>query len=138
MNYILDACVVSELTKLKPDKRVKDWFSQCDEEQLYISCLTLGELSFGIEMVQDQKKKNDLIAWYHRFVEAYGTSTLPVTDSICVRWGREHALHRKKGLQVPVIDGLIACTAIEYNYTLATRKIPDFEIMNVQLFNPWE
>lgn len=138
MSYILDTCVISELTKLKPDRNVMEWFSRCDEDLLYISCLTLGKINFGIDMVRDSKKRNDLVKWYNDFVETFRDSTLPITDSICILWGRERALYRKKGIQIPVIDGLIACTAMEKKYVLVTRNVNDFKAMNIQLFNPWE
>jgi predicted nucleic acid-binding protein len=138
VSYLLDTCVISELIKPKPDQNVIEWFSQCNEDHLHISCLTLGELNFGIDMVRDNKKRNVLVKWYNDLVETFRDSTLSITDSICIRWGRKRALYRKKGIQIPVIDGLIASTAIEHNYILVTRNIIDFETMNIQLFNPWE
>lgn len=137
MTYLLDTCVVSELTKPRPEKKVLQWFTRCDEDLLHISCLSLGEISFGLDMIPDGRKKNDLLDWYNDFIESFHDSVLPVTESISLRWGKERARHRKKGIQIPVIDGLIACTAIEYNCILVTRNTCDYEMLNVQLLNPW-
>lgn len=138
MSLLLDTCIISELVKSSPHPRVLDWFESCDEEMIHISCLTLGELRYGIDVLPGGRKKNDLGMWYHAFIETYKDATLPVSAAIALRWGQERARFKKKGLQIPVIDGLIACTALEYNYTLVTRNVPDFDMMDIQILNPWE
>lgn len=138
MSWILDTCVISELIKREPEKKVARWFSLCDEERLYISSITLGEIIYGIDMVREGKKRNELLKWFCDLVDSFRETTLPVTDCICLRWGRERARCRKRGIQLPVIDGLIACTAMEHNCTLVTRNVSDFDAMNIQIFNPWE
>ncbi|MEO8099846.1 MAG: hypothetical protein ABI811_19265 [Acidobacteriota bacterium] len=37
----------------------------------------------------------------------------------------------------PVIDGLLAATAIEHNLTIVSRNARDFAITRVPVFNPW-
>ena len=137
MSFILDTCVISELIKKLPDNNVLKWLSECEEDQLFISCLSLGEIRFGIDILPESRKKNDLILWFDDIQESFRDSTLPITNSICIRWGEERAKFKKKGLQLPVVDAIIACTAIDNNYTLVTRNTHDFEIMNIALLNPW-
>ena len=137
MSYILDTCVISELISKQPDKNVLDWFSDCEEDDLYISSLTLGELKYGIDILPDGKKKNDLMVWFGKILDAYKDSTLHVNDKIALRWGEERARLKKSGIQISVIDSLIACTAIEFNFTLVTRNTPDFKPTGVTLLNPW-
>jgi predicted nucleic acid-binding protein len=38
---------------------------------------------------------------------------------------------------LPVIDGLLAATALHYNLTLVTRNIKDVSVTGVPFFNPW-
>lgn len=137
MSYILDTCVISELISKKPDKKVVEWFSACSADQLNISSLTLGELKYGIDSLPEGRKKNDLIDWFENILEAYKNSTLDITAGISLRWGEERARLKKNGIQISVIDALIACTAMEYNYTLVTRNTGDFKSMSVTLLNPW-
>lgn len=138
MSYLIDTCVISELIKQKPDRQVLEWFSSSPEDQLYLSCLTLGELNYGIELLPPGHKKTNLIKWYGSFAKTFKDSTVFINDEICVRWGVERARLRIKGIQLPVIDGLIACSAIEYNYILVTRNIADYENMDIRLHNPWK
>ncbi len=49
MKLLLGTSVLSELSKSQPDKRVLGWFHQVDESHLYISVISLGEISHGLE-----------------------------------------------------------------------------------------
>ncbi len=138
MSYLIDTCVISELVRPKPEARVLGWFSEIPDDEVFISCLTHGELWYGISLLENGRKKTDLIKWYNRFSATFKESTLPVTDAITLRWGAERARLRGKGVNLPVIDGLIACTAIEYKHTLVTRNTDDYLAVGVSLFNPWE
>ena len=44
MKYLLDTPVLEELMSARPDPRVVEWLDACDENTLFISVLTLGEL----------------------------------------------------------------------------------------------
>lgn len=61
MNYLIDTCVISELRKAVPAESVLSWFQGCDAEKLYLSSLSVGELHYGILLLQDGKKKNDVM-----------------------------------------------------------------------------
>lgn len=137
MSYLLDTCVISELCKKAPDNAVIDWFVNCPEDRLFISSLTLGELQYGIELLPVGKKKNDLIVWFEEINTLYSEIALSVDNKISLRWGELRAQLRQKGFQLPVVDGLIASTAIEHNYILVTRNTSDFEATGVQCLNPW-
>jgi len=137
MSYLLDTCVISELSKQSPDKSVLEWFKNCPDNRIYISTLTLGELQYGIELLPSGKKKNDLIAWFDEINSYYSEIALPVNNSISLRWGEMRAILRGQGVQLPVIDGLIAATSIEHNFILVTRNTSDFESTGVQCLNPW-
>jgi toxin FitB len=41
------------------------------------------------------------------------------------------------GIQLPVIDGLIAATAQENDLILVTRNTKDFAITGITIHNPW-
>ena len=64
MKYLLDTCVISELTKKKPTTRVIKWMNQQDEFALYLSTITIGELYKGITKLPDNQKQQDL----HRLI----------------------------------------------------------------------
>lgn len=43
----------------------------------------------------------------------------------------------KQGQPMPVIDGLIAATALQHQLTIVTRNTKDMEASGAGLFNPW-
>lgn len=137
MSFLLDTCVISELTKEQPDQNVVAWYSDCPEDQLFISALTLGEIQYGIDLLETGKQQSDLLVWFEQICRAFRQTTVPVDQSISLRWGRECARLQKKGKLLPLIDGLLACSAIELNYILVTRNTNNFSDIDVPLLNPW-
>ena len=138
MSYILDTCVVSELSKPEPAGSVLEWFDQCPSELLYLSVLTLGELHYGITKLPDGKKKNDLLLWVGELKSAYKGFILPLSEETCIRWGEERARLESIGKPAPVVDSLIAATALEHDFTLVTRNVDNFRAFEIKLFNPWQ
>ncbi len=67
MNYLLDTCVVFELVKTKPDLRVVQWVRSQDEESLFLSVITIGEIQKGIsKLPHSRTKKNQLLIWLEK------------------------------------------------------------------------
>ena len=60
MKYLLDTCVISELTKKEPNQKIIQWIQEKHESDLCLSILTLGEIQKGITKLPESKKKNDL------------------------------------------------------------------------------
>ena len=138
MRYILDTCVISELVRTKPEKSVVNWIHCQQEEHLYLSVLTLGEIRKGIERPTDSRKRVQLGNWLDRDLKLRFTGRwLPVDDETSERWGLVTADLLKRGIQLPVIDGLIAATALTHGMTLVTRNTSDVSETGVLLLNPW-
>jgi len=137
MSYLIDTCVISELRKPAPQESVLAWFQACDEEDLFISSLSLGELCFGISILPEGKKKNDLSFWFNELIEAFLERILPVTESVAIIWGNLRAQAQKSGSVMPVIDGLLAATAEAHRMVLVTRNIDDIQAAGISILNPW-
>lgn len=137
MSYLIDTCVISELRKPAPQESVLAWLQACDEEDLFISSLSLGELCFGISILPEGKKKNDLSFWFNELIEAFLERILPVTESVAIIWGNLRAQAQKSGSVMPVIDGLLAATAEAHRMVLVTRNIDDIQAAGISILNPW-
>lgn len=138
MKFLLDTCALSELVKPAPDTGVLEWFARQDELSLTLSPLSLGELKRGIEKLATGKRKAFLQKWLAENVrQRFGDRVLPVTAEVGERWGELQAQLERKGKPMPVIDGLIAATALHHRLTVVTRNIRDMEASGVPLFNPW-
>jgi predicted nucleic acid-binding protein len=138
MNFLLDTCVISELAKTKPNQAVVDWIQQQNHANCFISSITLGEIQKGISKLAPSAKKDDLQAWLDKDVRARFTGqTIAIAVNEALQWGGVQALAEMQGRPLPIIDSLIAATAIFQDMTLVTRNTKDMEASGVKLFNPW-
>jgi predicted nucleic acid-binding protein len=139
MNFLLDTCVVSELTRPKPHRRVAEWIRSESEIRLYLSVLTIGELRKGIERLPDSHKRKQIEAWLNKELRnRFAGRILPVDDEVAERWGLECAKAEQAGTSLPVSDGLLAATGLVRGLTVVTRNTKDMRQTGVNLLNPWE
>ncbi len=88
MKYLLDTCVISELVSKYRNEKVIEWISDKEEDSLYISVLTIGELRKGIAKLPDSKKKKLLTDWVDiDLKQRFWGRTLDVTEEISICWG---------------------------------------------------
>lgn len=132
--YLLDTNVVSETRKLRPNAGVIDFLTAVDKDALYLSVLTIGELHKGVEAKRrTDPAAGDLIAEWVRDIELdFADRLLPVDVVAARHWGLLSASR-----SCPVVDTLIAATALRKGLTLVTRNERDFEFAGVALLNPW-
>lgn len=135
MTYLLDTNVVSEPRRPVPDARVAAWFEEVDADALFVSVLSLGEARVGIERLRrrrDHRQAEALEAWVAQVKSDFANRVLAVSAAIADRWGRLNA-----GRPLPILDGLLAATAIEHGLTLVTRDTGPLDGIGVSLLDPW-
>ena len=137
MNYLLDTCLLSEFMKRKPDQKVLDWFDFQDDETLYISVLAIGEIHKGISKLVASRRKSEFQNWLEGVVERFESRILVFDVSTSFVWGKLKSGLEAKGRNIPVIDSLMAATALEYDLTVVTRNESDYTATGVSLINPW-
>ena len=137
--FLLDTNIISELVKPKPEANVTEWVENTDESLLYLSVLTLGEIRRGIAALPQSRRRATLEAWLDKDLRARFEGRILVIDQeVADRWGLLTGAARNSGKVLPVIDGLLAATALEHNLTLVTRDTGQIPSMGVAVFNPWE
>ncbi len=139
MNYLLDTCVLSEFTKPRPNKKVLKWLQAQEDSTLFLSVLTIGEIEKGVAKLPESKKKNKVDAWLRQeLLPRFGQRILAISREVVQVWGRKLAEAEKRGASVPVVDSLIAATALAHDLVVVTRNSADMEPMGVTVLNPWE
>ena len=135
MSYLLDTNVVSETRKRRPEPKVIRWLEACSRDSLYISVLTLGEIAKGIRLqeTRDPIAAKSLERWLVGLSELFADRIVAVDREIANRWGRLSA-----DLHLPVVDGLLAATALVRQLTLVTRNTRDVAGTGAILLNPWD
>ena len=134
MTYLVDANVLSEPTKARPDSKVVAWLT-AHEGDFVVDSIVLGELSFGILAVPKGRKRVQLEAWFKSVVSAI--ECLPWDAAVSLRWARLIVDLKKKGATLPVLDTMIAATALEHGLTVVTRSVRDFKRTGVKVLNPF-
>ena len=139
--FLVDTNVLSEFSrKGEPNPKVKSWLKAAAPGSLYVSILTLAELRRGIELLPPSKRRDQLEEWLEgELLQSFeDANVLPVTKPIGDRWAVLSARAQGKGIQLAVLDGLIAATALEHDLIVATRNVKDFVGVGVEVFNPWD
>lgn len=132
--YLLDTNVVSETRRKQPHPGVISFISGTEPSDLYLSVLTLGELRKGAA----SKRKTDpdaarlLAAWVDGLEFSFVDHILPIDAAVATAWG-ELAAQRTR----PVIDTLLAASALVRGLTLVTRNTSDVRDTKVKLLDPW-
>jgi predicted nucleic acid-binding protein len=139
LNYLLDTCVLSEFTRRQPDAKVIQWLDSVDEEALYLSSITIGEIQRGVERLTPGRRKIELVAWINDgLIRRFGRRILPLDTPAMLTWGSLTARCENLGRPLPLMDSLIAATALLHSLTIVTRNNDDFSPCSLQIFNPWD
>ena len=137
MRVLLDTCVLSELRRSVANDSVRKAMIALPDDCLFVSVLTIGEITKGISQLDPGRKRESLQQWVQGIEANYGERILPVDLEVCTIWGELTASARGQGITVPAVDGLIAATALRHGLHLMTRNVADFEATGVMLLNPW-
>jgi toxin FitB len=137
--FLLDTNVISELIKPEPDRNVVHWIEETEEAILFLSVLTLGEVRCGIERLNPGRRRGRLESWLAADLRLrFQGRILAISDVIAERWGALSATAAKRGKPLPVIDGLLAATALHHDLMLVTRNDADVRATGVPTLNPWQ
>lgn len=139
MGWLLDTNVIASLIAPSGAPSVKAWAREQDEGAMFLSVLTLAEYDKGIAKLPTDSPD---CARYQAALDAlearFAGRILPVSDAIVRRWGvLSGRIHRQAGVPPPVIDTLLAATALQHDLVLVTRNTRDVAASGARLFNPW-
>ena len=136
--FLLDTSVISELRRPRPNAGLIRWIESVDERALFLSVITIGELRVGIEMLGNSRKRADLEVWLVSAVtQRFSGRILSFDLDVADQWGRIEANARVASGKLPVVDGLIAATAIRHGLTLVSHNTRDFARTGVTMLSPW-
>ena len=135
MTYLIDTCVLSELTKDPVCAHVEQWFADQPADALTISVVSIGEIVHGIEKKAPGKKRDALVDWLENELLPWFSGRVVDLDTATMRrWGTLRAT----GRTLPIIDSLVAASALTIGAALVTRNIADFAgIDGLAIINPW-
>jgi predicted nucleic acid-binding protein len=133
--YLLDTNIISETRRKRPFEGVVDFLATADDEALFLSVVTLGELRKGLQAKRrtDPAVADELAGWVDGIEQLFADRILPIDVAAARLWGELSAAR-----SAPVVDMLIAATAITRGLTLVTRNVRDFQVAGASLIDPWD
>jgi predicted nucleic acid-binding protein len=138
-DWLLDTNVLSELRRPKPDRNVVEFVSSQSLDHLFISVVTFAEIRFGIELVNDAKRRVELDQWLdQRLRPMFAERVLEITEDILLKWRLLLETGRKRGHTFSEPDLMIAATALHHGLTVVSRDTAEYEKANVAVLNPWK
>ncbi|MCY7406932.1 MAG: type II toxin-antitoxin system VapC family toxin [Alkalinema sp. CAN_BIN05] len=136
--YLIDTCTISELIVKQPSPNVLDWFAKQPPDSLYLSVVTIGEITKGIQKMPKSHRRFDLESWLnHELLVQFQSRIVEVNLATMTIWGELSGRLEAQGRRLPSMDALIAATALKTGFTLVTRNEKDFTGTGVILINPF-
>ena len=135
MKYLVDANVLSEPTRPRPDPAVIAWLRR-HERALAVDPVILGEIRYGILLLPRGRRRARLEQWFDDGVKKI--FCVPWEAETGLRWAELLARLRATGRAMPVKDSFIAATALANRLTVVTRNVADFEKAGCLVIDPFE
>jgi predicted nucleic acid-binding protein len=136
--FLVDTNILSELTKPSPEPQVEAFLRQ-SKDRVFVSVFSIGEIRKGIASLPQSKRRVALEDWLDiEILPWFADRVLPVTLAIAEHWGNLSAQSNAKGRPRPIIDAILAATALKHDLVLVTRNVRDYEDLDVTILNPWE
>jgi len=136
VKFLLDTNTVSEWVKPRPNTGVINWMNSVDDEQVFLSVVSLAELRYGIERLAHGNRRRQLQNWLeHELPLRFEDRILPIDTGIVGTWGKIVSRSEAAG-PIAVMDAFLAATAQVHHLTLVTRNVSHFSLLKTVL-NPW-
>jgi predicted nucleic acid-binding protein len=138
MSWLLDTCVLSEYARKAPAPHVIAWLDEQEEESLFISVISLGEIEKGILKLAatDPRRSQKLTAWLAKVEQRFAGRILLLDGVAFHVWAGIAARAELAGQPLPVMDALLMAIAQCHGLTIVTRNEKDFTPSS-PVFNPW-
>lgn len=139
MSYLLDTNVVSAMAKPPIDEGVGRFLEGAEEDELYLSVVTVAELRYGIERLPAGTKRANLEKWLEgELIPRFENRIFVMDGFAAMEWGRIKARAERMGRPISEMDAWMAATAAVHGLTIVTRNVDDFASFLGKLLNPWE
>jgi toxin FitB len=135
--FLLDTNILSETRKKKPDANVQTWLESQPMLVQHLSVITLGELLQGAHRARSPELRTNLEGWLERIEQRFEDRMLALDADVMRVWASITANAITQGLTPPLMDSLLAATAIHHDLIFVTRNTDDVQALGVRTLNPW-
>jgi len=135
--YLLDTNIISNITKPLPSETLMAWMADQDDEDLFISSLTIAEIWRGVLEKPTGKKRKELERWFsgpEGPQTLFAGRVLPFDEKASLVWARLMADGAARGRPRSPLDMIIAATAEANDCVVVTNNERDFA--GLKIVNP--
>jgi toxin FitB len=137
MKALLDTCIISDIYRAHKREALQLVLKSIGEENCFVSVITIGEIANGIHLLEEGKRKKDLVYWIERLEKQYSDRVIPIDAAVAKTWGELTAKCKRAGKIISAADGLIAASAICHGFHVMTENVKDFEPTGALIINPY-
>ncbi len=137
MRYLLDTNIISNIAKAKPSESLLAWLAEQNDDDLYISALTLAEIRRGVLEKPAGKRRVELEAWFagpEGPQALFAGRVLAFDAAAALIWARLMADGTARGRPRSSLDTIIAAVAEANDCVVVTDNEKDFE--GIEIVNP--
>lgn len=134
---VVDTDVISELMRPSPAPAVVDWVRTHSQRELYTTSITLAEVRYGIERLDDGRRKELFKSTAEELFAAFGEYVLPFDRAAAIQYATIVGARDRAGLPIDGFDAQIAAICSAHKAMLATRNVKDFRDTGVEIIDPW-
>lgn len=139
MKYLLDTDVILELVSKTADRNVQAFIDGIEPENVFISAITMGELSRSVEKLPESTKKTRFVDWLHNdLMLRFSGRILAIDASLMITWGKLTARLEQEGRELSAVLSLILALAVHNNCIFVTRNAEGFKGTGIKTINPWK
>jgi predicted nucleic acid-binding protein len=127
--YLLDTCIVSNLTKPAPSESLITWFGKQKDESLFISTLTIAELWKGVLRKPAGRKRQNLERWFagpEGPQSLFAGRILPFDERAALIWGEIMAKGENTGKPRSALGLIVAAVAAVNGCIIVTDNTKHF------------
>jgi predicted nucleic acid-binding protein len=135
---ILDTNVISETMKPQPHPSVLAWLDAQAAKTLFLSSITIAELSFGIAALPAGRRQDRLVLAFEGIQKLFQSRILSFDLGSARHYGALAVKARTNGLGFPTPDGYLAAIAFLHGFAIASRDTGPFTAAGLKVINPWD
>ncbi len=137
MRYLLDTNIISNITKASPSESLLEWMAERNDDDLYISSLTVAEIRRGVLEKPAGKRRDQLEAWFggpEGPQALFAGRVLSFDEAAALIWARLMADRKAQGRPRSALDTIIAAVALANDCVVVTDNEGDFA--DIEIVNP--
>lgn len=139
MKYVMDTPLLVEIIHAKPDDWITHWIDAINEDDIYLSAVTISEIDFCINKVEESIQKEHLKTWMEKeFLPRFKGKIIPIDEEIFKEW--KDLVSELNDVQKPLsaFDALIAATVRAKRMVLITYNREVFSGTGIEVSDPWQ